>query len=220
MKIAIVEDDKLLALNIWKKLKRNWYDIVISNSVEDFKKTILSHADLFIIDLGLWKESWFDIIKWLREEKKSNSPIIIMSGYADIDKKLKWFTMGVDDYICKPVIPEELVARVTALLRRWTYIKRAKVEYKDIIFDFELKEAYRWNEKLWLTRKELQIVEYFLLNKSRVVKKKELIKSIWGNIDLLDVTYNTINVTICKIRKKLWDEFELDTIQWVWYILN
>ena len=220
MKIAIIEDDKLLALNIWKKLQRNWYEVTISNSVEEFKKNILNNADLFIVDLWLWESSWFEIIKWLREDINSNSPILIMSGYADIDKKLKGFTMWVDDYICKPVIPEELVARVTALLRRWTYIKKSKVEYKDLIFDFDLKQAYRNDEKLPLTRKELQIIEFFLLNKSRIVKKDELIKSVWWNLDLLDVTYNTINVTICKIRKKLWDEFELDTIAWVWYVLN
>ena len=69
MKIAIVEDDKLLALNIWKKLKRNWYEVIISNSISEFKTTILDNADLFILDIGLWDWEWFEIVKWLREIK-------------------------------------------------------------------------------------------------------------------------------------------------------
>jgi len=220
MKIAIVEDDELLALNIWKKLQRNWYETIIANSVDEFKTDILNDADLFIVDIWLWEWSWFEIVKWLREYKKSDRPIMIMSWYADIDKKLKWFNMWIDDYICKPVIPEELIARVTALLRRGTYIKKSKVEYNWVLFDFELKEAYKDNVKLNLTRKELQIIEFFLLNKEKVIKKDELIKSVWWNLDLLDVTYNTINVTICNIRKKLWSKFKLDTVSGVWYILN
>lgn len=220
MKIAIVDDDKLLALKIWKKLKKSWFDIVISNSINDFKKNILDNADLFIIDICLWNWQWFEIIKWLRDYKNNNSPIIIISGYTDIENKLKCFNMWIDDYICKPVILEELLARVIALLRRGTNVKKPKIEYKDLVFDFEMKEIYRWVNKILLTRKELQIVEYFLLNIWNVVTKNDLMKSVWWYVDLFDISHNTINATICKMRRKLWDKFTLETIQSVWYILR
>lgn len=220
MKIAIIEDDVSLSLNIAKKLKRNWYDCIVSNSVEEFKQIVLSDADLFIIDIWLWEWSWFEIVKWLREDQNNSHPILIMSWYSDIDKKLKWFKLWIDDYICKPVIPDELLARVSALFRRWSTIKRAKVEYNNLVFDFNLREVIVWKDKIILTRKELQIIEFFLLNKWRLITKAELIKSVWGTVDLFDVTYNTINVTICKMRKKLWDGFNLDTVSWIWYILN
>lgn len=220
MKIAIVEDDKNLASNIWKKLKRSWYEVIISNTFEDFKKNILGNADLYIIDLDLWSSSWFDIIEWLRKDKNSNNAILVMSCKDDTESKLKWFSMWIDDYMCKPIIPAELIARVTALFRRWTTIKKSKVTYKNFTFDFELRETYKDNIKLKLSRKEQQIVEYFLLNKEKLIGKDKLIKSVWGNVDLLDVTYNTINVTICNIRKKLWKEFELETIVGVWYVLK
>lgn len=220
MKIAIVDDDTSLAISIWKKLKKHWYEVVISDSFDDFKKNILDNADLFIINLDLWESGWFEIIKWLRIDKDSNSPILVMSDHDDIEKKLMWFTMWIDDYVNKKIHLCELVARVAALFRRWTSIKRSKVAYKNYIFDFESKETHKKGIEVFLTRKEQQIVEYFLLNKEKVIKKDELIKSIWGNIDLLDVTYNTINVTICKIRKKLWEEFKLETLIWIGYILN
>lgn len=220
MKIAIIEDDQDLSLNIWKKLRKNWYETIISNSFDDFKKYILDCADLYIIDLNLWNNSWFEIIEWLRVEKNCNKPILIMSCYDDIDNKLKWFNLWADDYICKPIIPNELLARVTALLRRWTSISKTTVSYKDFVFNFESKEIFKGNRKIQLTRKELQIIEYFLLNIGKVVYKDKLIKSIWWNFDLLDVTYNTINVTICNIRRKIWFEFDIETVIWIWYILK
>ena len=220
MKVAIIEDDISLSLNIAKKLKRSWYDCIVSNSIEEFKSSVLDDADLFIIDIWLWDASWFEIVKWLREDKNNSCPILIMSWYSDIDNKLKWFKLWIDDYISKPVIPEELVARVSALFRRWSTIKKAKVKYNNLTFDFNLREVILWDDKVLLTRKELQIVEFFLLNKWRIITKAELVKSVWWTVDLFDVTYNTINVTICKMRKKLWEQFNLNTVSWIWYILN
>lgn len=220
MKIAIVEDDKVLASKIAKKLEKNWYEVITSNSVWDFKKSVLDNADLFILDLWLGESSWFEIIKWLRDEKRNSSPILVMSWYADIDTKLKWFNLWIDDYICKPVIPDELLARVYALLRRWSSLKEEKIEYNNLVFDFRTREVLNWDETIILNRKEFQIVEYFLINKWKFIEKSELIKSVWWNMDLLDVTFNTINVTICKLRKKLWDNFNLETKVWMGYILK
>ncbi|MFK7780077.1 MAG: response regulator transcription factor [Candidatus Gracilibacteria bacterium] len=220
MKIAIVEDDINLAISIGKKIKKSGYEIVIVNTFENFKKYILDNADLFIIDLDLGKSNGFKIIKWLRNNKNSYSPIIAISQHNDIEMKLKGFTIGIDDFVNKNIDFRELLARIAALFRRGTKIKGSLVLYKNYIFDFELKETYKKGKRILLTRKEQQIVEYFLLNKERVVKKDELIKSVWGNLDLLDVTHNTINVTIYKIRKKLGQEFKLETLIGIGYILN
>lgn len=220
MKIAIIDDDINLALNIWKNLKRNWYEVIISNNFEDFKKNVLDNADLFIVDLDLWVSSWFEIIEWLRFNNRSSKPIIIMSCYDDIDTKIKWYSMWIDDYICKPVNPMELQARIWALIRRWTPFKNPKVTYWKFIFDFESKQVYKWDFNIKLTRKEYQIVEFLLLNRGKIIAKDSLIKSIWWKLDLLDVTYNTINVTICKIRRKLWEDFDIETHSWIWYILR
>lgn len=220
MKIAIVEDDKDLAFEMWRKLKRSWYTVVLSNSIWEFKNKVLDHADLFIIDLDLWDWHWLEVVKWLRKEKKTDKPILISTWNNDSNMKVKLLNIWADDYICKPVIPEELLARVSALLRRWKNFTNSIVTYKDLNFDFDLREAYKNWEKLDLSRKELQIIELFLLNKWKVVKKDELIQSVWWNLDLLDVSHNTVNVTVCRIRNKLWNSFSLDTISWVGYILK
>lgn len=220
MKIAIVEDDKDLAKSIWEKLQKNGYEVIIAHTLSSFKKTISDCADLFIIDLDLWRSSGYDVIWYLREDMKCNSPIIIISCHSDVDKKLKWFRMWVDDYMCKPFSPKELIARVWTILRRSTPIRSTKVEHNWIIFDLELKETFLNWIKLNLSRKEIQIVEFFLLNKWKIIKKDILIKSVWWQQDSLDVSYNTINVTMCKLKGKLWKDFKIETLIWMWYILR
>lgn len=220
MKIAIIEDDKDLAKSIWAKLQKTWYEVSVSHTVSSFKKNDFNCADLFIVDLDLWRSSGFDIIKWLREDKDCNSPIIVISCHEDVNKKLEWFRMWIDDYICKPFSPKELIARVWTILRRATPISSTKVDHNWLSFDLDLKEAHLNEEKLNLSRKELQIVEFFLLNKWKIIEKEKLIKSVWWQQGILDVSFNTINVTLCKLKSKIGKDFNLETLIWMWYILR
>ncbi len=220
MKIAIVEDDLKLARWIEKKLRREWYDTVMSYWLEEFKRKILDDADLFIIDLSLPDWNWFEIIDWLRRVKKTNKPILIMSAITDIDSKLKWFNMWIDDYICKPMVPIELVARVWVLLRRNWSAKKNIFKYNGYTYNFKNNELFKGKVNLNLSRKEAQIIEFFIINKWKVVTKDMLIKSIWWKVDLLAITYNNINVTIHNLRKKIWDKFGIETIVWAGYIFR
>ena len=82
MKITIIEDDINLAENLAKILKKNWYMVSIYTSKDDFFNNYKNNNDVFIIDINLaWNNEWFEIIKWLRKNKKTTSPIIITSGF-------------------------------------------------------------------------------------------------------------------------------------------
>lgn len=223
MKITIIEDDIKLAEKIAKKLKRNNYIVAIYNSMEDFSKSFKDNSDLYIIDLNLWKSSdeWFEIIKWLRQDKRVKNPIIITSWYNETEKKIYWLDLWADDYLAKPFSSSELIARIRALLRRNSEEKSSIIKYKNFEFDTTSKSLIKWlNNETFLTKKEIMLTELFILNKDKMISRNKLITSIWWDYDWTWVSDNTINVTFFNLRKKLWINFNIRTIVGEWYILN
>jgi DNA-binding response OmpR family regulator len=221
MHITIIEDEKILSKNISKKLNKNWFNTKIFNSYNDFIKTDTYIADLYIIDLSLMDWSWFDIIKIIREEKKIDSPIIITSWYSDPEKKIYGLDLWADDYLSKPFETEELLARIRALLRRsYKVSTNSEIKYKDLIYKSNNKTIIKNWKKIIFTSNEIQFIEYMIFNLWKLVSKEDIITSVWWAYDLLEISDNNLNVLISKVRKKLWDSFDLKTIVWQWYILN
>ena len=221
MKTLLIDDEKILSVNIWKKIEQSGGSVDIIHSLKDYQKVKTKTYWLFIIDLSLGDGSGFEIIKDIREKKKLDTPIIIISWHSWTYSKIKWLDIWADDYITKPFAPDELMARIRSLLRRknstWCswYLK-----YKDICFHLGTREITKCDESIVFSKKEKQIIEFFLLHKNKLVSKRNLVESLWKSKDYQCVTDNTINVTIYKIRKKLWKSFELKTKVWEGYILQ
>lgn len=221
MYITIIEDEKVLSKNISKKLLKNWFNTKVINSFTDFMNEKFFDSDLYVIDISLRDWSWFDIIKFLRETKKCNSPIIITSWYNDPDKKIYGLDIWADDYLAKPFSSEELIARIRALLRRsYRVTWNSKAIYKDIIYDIKNKTLKKnWNI-IEVTPRELNLAEFLLFNVWKLITKEQLIYSVWWEYDLLKISDNNINVTISNLRKKLWEDFDFRTLINKWYILE
>lgn len=221
MYITIIEDEKILSKNISKKLVKNWFNTKVFNSYNDFINNHSDIADLYIIDISLIDWSWFDIIKFLREKKQSESPIIITSWYSDYEKKIYALDLWADDYLSKPFSSEELIARIRALLRRsYKVSTNSNIKYKNILYNTSTKNiTVAWKD-INLTAREIQLAEYFLFNVWKHIEKSELINSVWWEQDSSKISDNNINVTISNIRRKLWDSFKLKTIINKWYILE
>ncbi len=221
MHITIIEDEKILSNNIAKKLNRNWYNTKVFNSYNEFINENNLDSDLYVIDISLTDWSWFDIIKYIRKNRDNKTPIIITSWYWDIEKKIYWLDIWADDYLAKPYSIEELEARIRALLRRsYENINNSEITYNDLVLNLKEKLIRKKWEVIDLTSKEIQFVEYMMFNVWKIVKKIDLINSVWWKFDEIDVTDNTINVTISKIRKKLWESFKLKTMINRWYMLE
>lgn len=223
MHISLIDDEKLLANKISKKLQSSWYIVDEFYSYKEFMQRGFFEdiSDLYIIDISLWDGSGYDIIRELRNRKKTNKPIIVISWFWEVDKKLFWFDIGIDDYITKPFPPDELIARIKALFRRTTEsLPNKEIDYKWIHFDVLNNELYLNGTLLnILNKKEKIILTYFLNNLWKLVEKESFIKVIWWHRST-DVTNNTINATLSKLRKKLWSNFPLQTIPHIWYILE
>lgn len=223
MHISIIDDEKILTTKISKKLQLHGYSVSEFFSYKEFMQNWYfdNISDLYIVDLSLWDGSWFDIIKSLRNNKKISTPIIIMTWFWDIQNKLFWFDVWADDYITKPFLPEELLARVRAILRRPNQITDKKViVYKDLVLKYPSKDLYLKWKKIDLNRKETYIVELFLNNIWKLIKKEELIKTVWWSQSFVDVTDNTLYATLSKLKRKLWNSFPLYNKPHVWFTLE
>ena len=220
MRILIVDDEKIFAAQIAKKLTKSWYDVDVLHLVHDLKTLETYNYDLYMLDISLTDGTWFDMIKFLRDQKNISSPIMIISWYSHVNQKVQWLDMWADDYLSKPFLPDELEARIRALLRRKTWVTTTSIiKHKTIKFDLATRDIYQAKTLIEMTKKEKQILEFFLFNKSRLITKKELISEVWW-CDVDGITDNTLNVTISKVRKKLWPDFSMQTKINQWYILT
>ncbi|MDD2907678.1 MAG: response regulator transcription factor [Candidatus Gracilibacteria bacterium] len=213
MYITIIEDEKILSANIAKKLNKSGFNTCIINSYQEFVNANQDKPDLYIIDISLIDGSGFDIIKYIRKERKLKTPIIITSGFDNTEKKIYGLDLGADDYLQKPYSIEELIARIRALLRRsFGSHVGSEINYNNISYNLSEKLIRKNGTIIELTGRELQFVEYMLFNIGKIITKSEIINSVWGSYDELSVSDNTINVTTSKVRKKLGDNFKLKTL--------
>ncbi|MDD3302580.1 MAG: response regulator transcription factor [Candidatus Gracilibacteria bacterium] len=222
MNIAIIEDDKIFASKIAKKLERNKYTTSVFNSSKSFyesKRDI--EPDLYLMDLQLNDDTGFNIINHIRNNNKEYTPIIILSGYNDTESKVYGLDLGADDYITKPVPPEELLARIRSVLRRHNKLESTtEIKVGELIFNLINKKVTIGDKEVRLPKKENQILEYFITNKGKIISKETLIKKVWGPNDFLYITENTINATMSKLRKRLGNNFNLKTKIGQGYILE
>lgn len=224
MNITIIDDEKILSEKIAKKLKNHWFTVNIFNDVENFDKFhMLYKTDLYIIDLIIWKDSWFKIVEKLRNSSSENkSPIIMISWLDSSENRVYWLNIWADDFLIKPFTPDELIARINAISRRFKNENKiiSNLNYKNINYSYkENKIKKAWIE-IDLQPKEKLVVELFMKNIWKLVKKSDLIYEIWWEYNDNFISYNNINVMLHKIRTKLWNEFNLETIHSEWYILK
>ncbi len=167
------------------------------------------NSELYIIDISLGDGTGFDIIHWLRDTKRSGAPIIIASGYGDSEKIIYGLNIGADEFLIKPVIPEELIARVKAMLRRpANYIDSTIVKYNDMEFDLTTKEIRIGKQKIRLSKNESLLFEAFVVNQGKIVSREKILADVWGSHNFTDISDNTINVTLSNVRKKLGGRFK------------
>ena len=201
MKILIIEDEKALSESIVTYLKVQDY---ICETAFDFntaiEKTELYDYDCVLLDITLPGGSGLAILKALRENNKSDG-VLIISAKNSIDDKVEGLISGADDYLAKPFHLSELSARIAAIIRRKQFDGNNIIKFNSISIDTQAKSAFVNNTPLDLTKKEFELLLYFVSNRRRVISKNAIAGHLWG--DEMDGNLDFIYTHIKNLRKKL-----------------
>jgi len=203
MKLLIIEDEKELAASIASYLKNENYTCeVASNFKQAIDKIETTDYECIALDITLPDGSGMQLLKELKSNKKSEG-IIIISAKNSIDDRINGLRLGADDYLVKPFHLSELAARINAIIRRKMYNGNNVIRFNEIFIDTLAKEVTVKKEPVDLTRKEYELLLYFLSNQRRVISKNALISHLWsqemGTGESADIIYTHIK----NLRKKL-----------------
>ena len=198
-KIMIIEDDKVIAEELFYLLKNSNYEAVILNDFKNAKKEILdSNSDLILMDINIPYLNGELLLKELR--RSSDIPVIMVTSKINESDEVISYSYGADDYITKPYNPTILLLKINALLKRCE-MNKTTLNYKDLTFDIG-KGIVKNNEKeVILTKNEIIIFNSLLSNKDRIVSKDELMTELWNNDEYINE--NALTVNISRLRSKL-----------------
>ncbi|MGX6592235.1 response regulator transcription factor [Cetobacterium ceti] len=214
-KILIIEDEKDLSNIIEDTLREDGFFTkkVFSgeNALDEFYE---EKPDLVLLDINLPKKNGWEICEEIREI--SNVPILMMTARDSELDELRGLNIGADDYITKPFSLKILVARIKKLLRMEN---NNLYKYKNLVFNLKNNQLEIENNSIEISKKEGQILEYFIRNKNLILTRDILLNEIWG-FDIY-VEERTVDTLIKRIRKKIGEySFLIKTVRGVGYTFN
>ncbi|MGX4599445.1 response regulator transcription factor [Faecalimicrobium sp. JNUCC 81] len=207
MQILIIEDDIELREELKILLEDNGYSAIILHSFENVKKDILNiNPDLVLLDIKIPHINGQQILKAVRKE--SDIPIIMLtSKNTEVDEVLS-MSYGADDYITKPYSPILLLLRIETLLKRINKNNK-NLTYRHVKINLLKSTIESKEQELLLSKNEITIFYFLLMNKGEIVTRDEMMNYLWGNDRFIDD--NTLTVNINRLRKKL-EEIELSGV--------
>ena len=203
MKVLIIEDNRELAENIQGFLVREGFVCELCHTHQDAKKKLTTYQyDCIILDIMLPDGNGLHLLQFMKSEKIQSS-ILIISAKNSLDDRITGLELGADDYLTKPFHLTELHARLKAIYRRKSLKGDTTVSFQEISVNTDTMEARVNNQLLELTRKEFDLLLYFLVNKNRVLTRQSIAEHLWGdytdNLSNFDFVYQHVK----NLRKKI-----------------
>ena len=221
MRLLVVEDEKKLNELITKKLEKEYYGVDSCFDGEEAVRYVEgTEYDAIILDIMLPKLDGFEVIKRIRA-KKNKVPILLLTARDNIDDKVKGLDYGADDYLVKPFIFEELMARIRVLLRRNSGNADNVITIANLKVDLDAKTVFRNDVLIKLSGREYSILEYLIRNKGKILPRERIEDHIW-NYEYEGGT-NVIDVYIRYLRKKIDDGYTpklIHTVRGLGYVLR
>jgi len=221
MRILLVEDEEALAYIIRKGLEEEGYVVDLAGNGEDgLFMARYEPSDLMVLDIMLPVIDGLTILRKVRQAG-IRTPVIMLTARDSIMDKVTGLDSGADDYLTKPFLFEELLARIRALLRRGSEVCSSVIEIDDLRLDMASHEVTRAGRPIILTSKEYSLLEYMALNSNRVVSRTMLSEHIYN--EEFDLDSNVIDVFINRLRNKVDKEFAkkiIHTVRGAGYILK
>lgn len=203
--IFVVEDEKDLVELLTYNLEKDGYRVLSEMDGEAaLKKIPEKMPDLVLLDLMLPKTDGLTVCKTLKANPKTaHIPVVMLTAKGEESDKIVGLELGADDYVTKPFSVKELLARVRAVLRRFSKAQEGETvqKFKDLTLDRTKHEVTLKGKKMGLTAKEFELLDYFLTHAGRVLSRDVLLNNVWG-YDYFGTT-RTVDVHVRRLREKL-----------------
>ncbi|MBS1661432.1 MAG: response regulator transcription factor [Bacteroidetes bacterium] len=203
MKLLIVEDESLLREDMSGYLTERGFDCeTAADYREGYRRITESKYDIIVLDITLPGGTGIDLLRKLRTSSLSTA-VLILSAKDSLPDKMKGFGLGADDYLTKPFYMEELTARLNAILRRRVTPVRQVTRFDGLEIDVDARSVSFQQKPITLTKKEFELLLFFIDNAGRVVSKRAIVEHLWGDEFGGSDSMDTIYVHTMNLRKKL-----------------
>ncbi|PKP22442.1 MAG: DNA-binding response regulator [Bacteroidetes bacterium HGW-Bacteroidetes-21] len=218
MKILLIEDEHVLAESISKFLTQEGFLCELAKTYESgIEKVCIYDYDCVLVDITLPDGNGLQILKKLKEIKP-NTGVIIISAKNSLDDKLTGLDLGADDYLTKPFHLAELNSRIKSLIRRRKFEGKCDILFEEIRIIPESQTVFIQQHEVKLTRKEYELLLFFIVNKNRTISRESLAEHIWGDDADLSDSFDFLYSHIKNVRKKIEEAGGLNYIQTVYGI--
>ena len=221
MRVLVVEDEKKTASFVRKALQAEGFAVDVCHNGDDALVAASSTPfDVIVLDIMLPGRDGLSVLTQLRE-RGNKIPVLLLSARGEVNERVQGLNAGADDYLPKPFVIAELVARVRALVRRGGETKSTVLRIADLALDTVTHEAKRRETKIELTAREYRLLEYLLRNAGRICGRMSIIEKVW-DYDF-DPGTNLVDVYVKRLREKIDDGFEpklLHTARGIGYTLK
>lgn len=216
-RIMVVEDDPVLRDLMGDYLQENGYEAVLAkDGAQAMEQLDQIHVDLIICDVMMPGMDGFTLTRELREAGFT-LPILMATAKESLADKREGFQAGADDYMVKPVDFEEMLLRISALLRRAQATAEHRLQMGDIVIDYDALTVTAQGDTITLPKKEMQLLFKLLSSPQKTFTRRQLMDEIWGMDS--DADERTVDVHIKRLREKFsgWDSFSLVTVRGLGY---
>ena len=197
-RVLLIEDDETIRVSVAATLVQEGFVVAQREHGRAFADDLAAFVpDLVVLDWMLPGPSGIALAAAARSS--SDCAVVMLTARDEVDDRLRGFSEGIDDYLVKPFAMAELVARVTAVLRRRGRVP-AVIEIGDLIVDLDAARALRADEPLELTATEFRLLGFFAQSRGRTLSKLQILTQVWGYTDL---DANVVEVHLSSLRRKM-----------------
>jgi two-component system response regulator PrrA len=220
-RVLVVDDDRSIRDALERGLRLEGFDVTaVASGEEALAVSDSDNADVVVLDVGLAGIDGVEVVRRLRADG-NDVPICILSARVEVGDRVIGLEAGADDYLVKPFVLEELVARLNALLRRRPETDVPVLMAGDLRIDGARRRVQRGSREIELTKREFHLLEILIRNQGIVLSRERLLELVWGYD--FEVNTNVVDVFVGYLRRKLEDDGEsrlIHTVRGIGFVLR
>jgi len=201
-KILVVDDEPIVRDVVCRYLERESFRTIAAADGDEACRVLRSEdVQLVVLDVMLPGQDGLAVCRWIRA--RSDTPVIMLTGRAELTDRIVGLELGADDYVTKPFSPRELVARIRTVLRRagGSMSTEGRIELADLVVDPATREVLVSGELIELTVREFDLLEFLCRHPRQVFSRDQLMDAVWGYRSARDT--GTVTVHVRRLREKL-----------------